>query len=214
MPQDPDNFIAGLMGDLRPVRVLSQRDGMVRAVLAMLGGVAAIAVVFGLRDDVRSGHPGEMLMLSGGLFGVLALASAWCVIAMARPHVGTRRDGWGWTALMAAVLPVSALLSLVIDRLNGLAAPVDSEGIVCLTVGTLIGLLTAAALTLWLRCGAPTAPGRAGLMTGVAAGAAGIFAVSLDCPHDDLLHIGLWHGCTVLLSGLLGRLIVPRLIRW
>jgi hypothetical protein len=51
-------------------------------------------------------------------------------------------------------------------------------------------------------------------MTGVAAGSAGIFAVSLYCPHSDLVHIGIWHGLTVVLSGLLGRLAIPRLIRW
>ena len=76
------------------------------------------------------------------------------------------------------------------------------------------GLLTAAALVQWLRRGAPSRLDHAGLLTGVAAGAAGIFAVSLYCPHNDLVHIGVWHGLTVVLAGIAGRLVIPRLIAW
>ena len=42
----------------------------------------------------------------------------------------------------------------------------------------------------------------------------GFFAAALNCPHDDIAHIGLWHGATVVVSALLGRLLLPRLIRW
>ena len=52
------------------------------------------------------------------------------------------------------------------------------------------------------------------MLTGVAAGAAGIFAVSLYCPHNDLVHIGVWHGLTVVLAGAIGRLAIPRMIAW
>ena len=48
----------------------------------------------------------------------------------------------------------------------------------------------------------------------MAAGSAGIFAVTLYCPHNDLLHIGFWHGLSVVLAGIAGRLIIPSLVRW
>ncbi|WP_374527811.1 NrsF family protein [Novosphingobium sp.] len=214
MPHDPDTFIAGLVADLAPVRPLRQRAGMGRAILALLAGVLGMVTMFGLRSDLASGHPDAMLLLSGGLFLVLTLASSWAVIDMARPYVGIRREGWGWTALMAAVLPLAAMVQWLVARLGGQAMTLDSDGINCLKFGLVWGLITAAVLTLWLRRGAPSRPDRAGLMAGVASGSAGIFAVALYCPHNDLLHIGVWHGATVVIAGLVGRLVIPRLIAW
>jgi hypothetical protein len=214
MAQNPDTLIAGLVEDLAPVRPLQQSRGMARAVLALIAGAAVMALGFGLRHDLAAGRPDPMFLTSSGLFLVLALASAWAVIDMARPFVGTRREGWGWTALMAAVLPVSALTLALADWLRGIGVALDRDGITCLTFGIVIGLLTAISLILWLRRGAPSSPKRAGLLTGVASGAAGIFAVGLYCPHSDLLHIGIWHGAAVIVMGLAGRLLLPRLLAW
>jgi hypothetical protein len=136
------------------------------------------------------------------------------VVDMARPYVGVRREGWGWTALMAGVLPVAALVLLAVSWLHGEPSELELDGLTCLGSGLGWGLLTAAALVWWLRRGAPSRPERAGLLAGVGAGAAGVFAVTLYCPHNDLVHIGVWHGLTVVLAGLLGRLVIPKLIAW
>lgn len=214
MAQNINTLIAELVDELQPVRPLQQGKGMARAVLALMAGAAFMALAFGLRHDLTSGRPDPMFLTSSGLFLVLALASAWSVIDMARPYVGTQREGWGWTALMAAVLPVSALGLALADWLRGLQVTLDRDGMACLGFGLVIGLVTAATLTMWLRRGAPSSPKRAGLLTGVASGAAGIFAVSLYCPHSDLLHIGVWHGAAVVAMGLAGRFLLPRLIAW
>lgn len=214
MAENTDAFIASLVSELEPVQLLQQRNGMARAAVALAAGAAIMALGFGLRRDLASGRPDPMFLTSSGLFLVLALASAWAVIDMARPYVGTRREGWGWTALMAAVLPVSALTLAITDALSGNRVTLDSDGAICLSVGSAIGLLTATTLVQWLRRGAPSSPRRAGLLTGVASGAAGIFAVSLYCPHSDLLHIGIWHGAAVVAMGLAGRMVLPRLLTW
>lgn len=214
MSTNPDVFMEELVGDLRPVRPLHQRIGMVWACLAVGTGAVLLSSVLVMRDDLVAGHPDPMFLTSAGLFFVLALATSWAVVDMARPWVGTRRDGWGWTALMAAVLPLAALGLVILNWAGGNRFSVDSDGLECLGIGSVIGCLTATALVLWLRRGAPSCPRRAGLLTGVASGAAGIFAVSLCCPYNDFLHIGLWHGMTVVLGGGIGRLLVPRLIRW
>lgn len=208
------DLIAGLVADLQPVTPLHQRYGMALAVLTLSGGAAGMIGLFGLRPDLGAGQPDAMVLISAGLFLVLALASAWAVVDAARPYVGVRREGWGWTALMAAVLPVAALGLIASDWLRGAPNALELDGIACMRAGLGWGLLTASALVLWLRRGAPSRPARVGLLTGVAAGAAGIFAVTLYCPHNDLVHIGIWHGLTVVLAGVLGRLAIPRLIAW
>lgn len=214
MPHNPDTFIESLVADLQPVAPLRQRSGMGLALLALTLGALGVAAGLGMRQDLLAGHPQPLAMIAAGLFLVLALASAWTAVDMARPAVGMRRNGWGWTALMAAVLPAAALILIAADVLRGQQVGLDRDGLTCLSLGSLVGLLTAGALVVWLRRGAPSSPQRAGLLTGVAAGAAGIFAVSLRCPSDSLLHIGVWHAGTVVLMGLVGRILLPRILAW
>ncbi len=214
MADTSEQLIAALVDGLEPVQPLRQRAGMARAIVALCGGAAGMVAWFGPRADLADGRPDAMLLLGAGLFLVLALASAWAVVDMARPFVGVRREGWGWTALMAGVLPFAAMALITADWLRGEPSSLTMDGANCMEAGLGWSLLTFAALTLWLRRGAPMMPARAGLLTGVAAGAAGIFAISLYCPHNDLVHIGIWHGLTVMLAALLGRIAVPRLIAW
>lgn len=214
MPVNSDKFMENLVSDLKPVAPLRQRAGMIRALLALTVGVAVFNWYCGLRGDVLAARPDPMFMISTGLFLVLAIASAWAVIDMARPWVGTARDGWGWTALMAGVLPITALVSGGVGWLDGRPQDIDHGGYSCLGMGCVVGLLTAATLVFWLRRGAPSSPRRAGLLAGVASGAAGIVAVSLHCPYNDLVHIGIWHGLSVIVMGLAGLLAGPRLLSW
>ncbi len=214
MPSDPESFIAGLVDDLTPVTPLRQRRGMGWMITAMAAGATGMLVLGGLRYDFAKGQPDEFGLLVTGLFLVLALASGWAVVDMARPQVGSRREGWIWNALMVALLPASALVLISANVLRGEPSGFELDGTACLKYGLQWGLLTAGALVLWLRRGAPAQPGRAGLLSGVAAGSAGVFAVSLYCPHSELIHIGIWHGLTVVLAGLAGWLAIPRLVRW
>ncbi len=214
MPSDPDNFIAGMVDQLQPVAPLRQGRGMVRSVLALLAGAIGMVALFGLRPDFRAGQPEGLVLLSAGLFLMLALASTWAVVDMARPYVGNRRDGWAWNVAMVAVLPLTAAALMLANMRHGADSGLHDDGTNCMQFGLLWGLLTAGAMVLWLRRGAPAQPQWAGLLTGVAAGSAGIFAVSLFCPHNDMIHIGIWHGVTVVLAGLIGRLVVPPLVRW
>ena len=214
MARNSEDLIAGLVADLKPVTPLRQAAGMRLALLALCGGVIGMIALSGLRADLLAGQPDGLALLGAGLYLVLALASAWAAIDMARPYVGVRREGWGWTALMAAMLPAGAAYTIAAAWWRGIPSGFAMDGGDCMRLGLGWGVLTFAALVVWLRRGAPSLPRRAGLLTGVASGAAGIFAVSLYCPHNDLIHIGLWHGLTVVVAGLIGRLAVPRLIAW
>lgn len=214
MRENSDDIIARLVADLGPVSPLRHRSGMSRMLAAVVAGIGIVIYGLGPRADLATGHPDPMFLTSSGLFLVLALASAWSAIDMARPSVGTRRDGWAWTAMMAAVLPIAALGLIASNLYAGEPVHIDSGGIQCLSVGFATGLLTLGALVTWLRKGAPSSPATAAMLIGVASGAAGIFAVSLCCPDNSLIHIGIWHAGTILLMGLFGRLALPRFLAW
>ncbi len=214
MPSHPDLFIETLVADLKPVTPLTQTGGMARAGFAMLVAIGIVFFAIGIRRDILSNELNPMFVLSSGLFLLLACASAWSVVQMSRPHVGNHQSGWAWAIAMSSVLPVSALLTGILALAHGETLSIDADGWKCVAMGTALGALVAITLTLWLRRGAPTSPERAGMLTGIAAGSAGIFAFALHCPHNDLAHFGLWHGLPVVVSAVLGRLVVPSLVRW
>lgn len=214
MPSDYNALIAELVGQLEPVKPLRFGTGMALALAAAGAASLAVIALFGLRPDLAAGRFDPMHLVSTGLFLGLGLAASVTVIVMSRPLVGSDHSGWRWAAGMAALLPLAALIvGLSRDGGAALAGPGD-HGVQCFWVGGGASLIVFGALVWWLRRGAPTAPDRAGLVTGIASGAFGTFAFALHCPDNDIVHIGLWHSAPVLAMAVVGRAIVPRLIRW
>jgi len=214
MANPSDDLIAGLVADLAPAQPLRFGRGLAGAIGAIVLGVALVLGLGTLRPDLATGHPDAMFLVASGLFLLLSLAATATVVAMAAPRVGASHEGWRWAAAMAGLLPAAGLL-LVMGNVGGAwMASGPDHGIRCLSASAGVGLLTSGMLVAWLRRGAPTDPARAGLLTGIAGGAAGVFAFSFCCPLDSLIHIGLWHGTAVAVSALAGWLAVPRLVRW
>lgn len=213
MQSNSDALIAELVGGLEPVRPLRFAEGLALALVA--AGISAMAVVWllGMRADLMRGAVDPMHLVSTGLYLVLGLAASVTVIVMGRPQVGTDHGGWRWAAAMAALLPLAGVIVAFGRGTDPLAADA-AHGAECLAAGAAASLLVLAALTVWLRRGAPTAPDRAGLVAGVGAGALGIVAFAMHCPDNDIVHIGVWHGAVVLAMAALGRVVVPRLVRW
>lgn len=213
-PSTSDALIADLVGDLAPVRPLRFGAGLAGALAAAALSAAAVVALLGLRPDWLAGAVNPMHLVATGLYGGLGLAASVTVIVMGRPQVGNDHGGWRWAALMAALLPLAGLIVAAGHGAEELAPPVLLFGAECFAVGAAASLLVLGVLTLWLRRGAPTAPGRAGLVAGVAAGAFGSFAVSIHCPANDIVHIGIWHSMAVVAMAGVGRVLVPRLVRW
>ncbi|WP_296718854.1 DUF1109 domain-containing protein [Erythrobacter sp.] len=214
MTHPSDTLIANLVGDLEPVRPLSFARGLFYALAAAGVSVLAVVAAFGLRADLIAGRFDPVFLIATGLFLLLGIAAAVTVIVMSRPQVGNDHGGWVWAAAMVALLPVAAVIVSLGDGSAMLAGESVTHGLECLIIGGVSSLLVFAILVGWLRKGAPTAPDRAGLLAGVAAGSLGIFAFSLHCADNDIVHIGLWHSAVVLLMAGLGRAVVPRLVRW
>jgi hypothetical protein len=210
----PNSLISDLVADLKPMRRLSLPTGLTILFVTTIFTVLIAVSTMGMRFDILTGHFDPMFMLSSGLFLILALASSFTVIEMSRPYVGGHRDGWIWAVAMAGLLPISALIISMSAYWQEKDLKIDLSGAKCMGLGIAFGVITGGALILWLRRGAPTSPERAGLLTGVAAGSTGIFAETLHCPINDIVHIGLWHGLAVIISAGLGRMLVPKLCRW
>jgi hypothetical protein len=214
MHQKSDALIAELVEGLEPVRPLRFAAGMALALAAAAVSAAVVLWLQGPRADLLAGRVNPMHLVTTGLFLGLALAASVTVIVMSRPQVGSDHAGWRWAAGMAGLLPLTGVIVALSRGAETLSEQAMRDGAECFATGGAASLLVLAALTLWLRRGAPTAPDRAGLVAGVAAGAFGIAAVSLHCPDNDIVHIGVWHSAVVVAMAGLGRVLVPQLIRW
>ena len=208
-----DKLIQSLVDDLEPVGTLNPRTG-----LAIVGGLTllaalAVAILLGVRNDLEMGMVDEMFFLRSGVLLMLGIATAITVVNMARPGVGNSSRGWVWALITAALFPLTAAIMSAINMPPAEALR-PAEGLKCLTVSLIAALAIGSGLTLWLRQGAPTSPERSGWLVGIASGALGAAAYNIYCPFNDIYYIGLWFTLPVIASAIIGRLVVPYLIRW
>lgn len=210
-----DDLIDGLADELEPVRPRRVARGSLWVAAGWIGGGAALLWLSGARHDLADGAMMPPLpMLSFWLVVALGLAAAWSALRMGLPGVGRDYSGWRWAGLATLALPLSAFVIGLGDSHAAMEAARPENGLRCMIEGALSGLGVGAALFFWLKGGAPTSPTRAGWVIGFAAGAAGATIVALHCASNDMIHIALWHGLAVLLSGAAGRLLLPPLLRW
>ncbi|MEP2987506.1 MAG: DUF1109 domain-containing protein [Parasphingorhabdus sp.] len=208
-----NGLIDGLVDDLEPVKTLRPSTGLAITALLSIATMTAVATLMGVRNDLAMGMADEMFFLRSGVLLMLGFATAVTVVNMARPGVGQLSRGWVWALVTASLFPITAGIMSIINT-----PPVEalrpSQGIECLTISVLSALAIGSGMTTWLRQGAPTSPERAGWLVGIASGALGAAAYNIFCPFNDIYYIGLWFSLPVLISAGLGRLIVPKLIRW
>ena len=209
-----DKMIDRLVDDLTPVKPLKARDGLALTLMTAAVFAALVAVFGGIRGDILMGIPDPMFFLRGGALLLLGLTSSYAVIAMSQPAVGNSFKGWVWALFAALLFPATAAVMAMIAAPDNMSIFVPRYGVECLAISMLVGTGIAAAQVFWLRRGAPVALDRAGWLIGMSSGALGAAAYSLHCPFNSIFYIGLWYSLAVAICAILGRLIVPRLIRW
>lgn len=213
MNRSTEALIAQLADDLTPVRPMRQRRGHILLALAGLATVAAVWLAAGLWQGPLAGEAQPFFFVTNGLLLLVGLAAGGAAVALANPAVGNRHDAPAWTSAMLAILPFTAIVMAVVGN-RGMAGLVDPDGMHCLTSAAAASSLSFVALAYWLKRGAPVSTATAGLFAGIAAGAIGGFAYGLSCPVDTVEHLGIWHVLPVAVCGALGRLVLPRVIRW
>jgi hypothetical protein len=205
--------IAVLVEELEPVKPLRMSHGVGMVAALMVAAVAYIVLAKGMRADLLAATPNPMFLLRGGLLLLLGVASGWAVLNMASPAIGKQGQSWKMAIAAAALLPLAALIVAMTGSAN-VALANAHYGVDCMGFSALGGFATAIPMVWWLRRGAPTSPERAGWLTGIASGGLGAFAYGLHCPFNDVVYIGLWYSLAVGICAVVGRLVVPRLIRW
>jgi hypothetical protein len=210
---DFDALIDELAEGAAPVRPRSTRAGRLELAGVAAATLAIVYFAYGFRADVVAAEPGPLLGVAIGLMTLLAVAAGASAVRIARPQVGAPASGAPWALAALLLLPILALAGIAAqpDRIAGLAV---GPGLRCLIFGFVAGLGALAFLVAWLRRGAPVAPERASWLAGLAAGAIGALAVTLECPQNGFAHFGVWHVAVPLVAAGAARLLLPRVLRW
>ncbi|MEM1196387.1 MAG: DUF1109 domain-containing protein [Pseudomonadota bacterium] len=217
-----DDLIAALTEDLTPVeRVRPAQGAWLIAFATLVAGVVCIAI-FEFWFGMLTGEASAFYWITNGLLLLLGAASTSGLVAGALPRVGVRGNAPYWSAAMLGVVPLVAIITVISleanhDHASGAMSVLDDPLTwywQCGAYGTMAGFVIALAAVLFLRRGAPVALERAGWLTGLAAGSLGALAYNITCPLDTIAHVGIWHTFPVLAWAVIGRLAVPRLIRW
>jgi hypothetical protein len=144
----------------------------------------------------------------------LSAACAWAAARMARP--GARiANPWGVVAAVAAVMVLLGVEYLIVNPAETrLALVMGSSASVCPWRILMLSIPALAAVLWALRGLAPTRLRVAGLAAGLLAGAVGATGYALACPETSMTFVAIWYSLGIVMTGALGALLGPRVLRW
>jgi hypothetical protein len=117
--------------------------------------------------------------------------------------------------VVAAIMVLLGVIALLTAPAGGHVAAVLGHSWARCPVNVLLLSLPALAGALWaLRGLAPTRPRGAGLAAGLLAGGVGALGYSLSCTELSPAFVAVWYSMGIALTGGLGAMLGPWLLRW
>lgn len=144
----------------------------------------------------------------------LALAAGWLTAGLSRPVARLSPASLVLLAAVAVMTALGAWTVLAADPDERLAALFGETWRSC-PWNVLAFSMPALAGTLWAVRGlAPTRLRAAGFAAGLLAGAVGALGYALACPEVSPAFVAVWYSLGIALTGMLGALLGPHLLRW
>ncbi|PDT02538.1 hypothetical protein CO666_19970 [Rhizobium chutanense] len=210
-----DDIIESLVGDLKPVPRHALRRRFALGLLPALGlSLLLMLAILGLRVDMPDVLMLPVFWIKSAYNALIAVTALFAVVRLSRPD-GSEGRFFGLLATIFAAMTAVAAIQLMM-------APVGSSRVLILGSSALhcplliIGFaLPVYAGVVWaLRRAAPSDLRLTGFVAGIAAGAAGAWVYSWFCTENGMPFVLIWYSLGILLTGALGALTGPRLLRW
>jgi hypothetical protein len=211
-----DAWIGTLSKDLKSVpRHLPTKLLAAALTIGAIASTAMTHVLFEIRPDLAQALFDPPLWLKLAFPALVAVAACMALSRLSTPG----RDTGPW--LRCAWVPFAAMVGL--SALMMLAGPsswvndpwwtgVDWQtctmNIAIVSVPVMVPLMFA------VRQLAPTQLRLTGGVAGLLSGAMATFAYALHCPEMSVPFLALWNGLAMVLMGVLGASLGPRLLRW
>lgn len=205
------------------IDVLSQ-DAPLRRTLgrslktALIVGNAIAGLVFfsaiGFRHDIMAAAETTRFLLKFLITVPLATAAVAAMLRAAQP--GARFGLTGWALAIAPVILISAVAVelIVLPEKLWLTTLLGTNAKHCMTLIPLLALGPLACLLVALREGAPTNPGLAGAIAGLAASGIAATFYATNCIDDSPLFVVTWYPLATAVVVLMGYAGGRSLLRW
>ncbi|MBB2830247.1 UNVERIFIED_ORG: hypothetical protein GGD51_000348 [Rhizobium esperanzae] len=210
-----DDIIERLASDLKAVpRQALRRRFALGIVPALSVSLLLMLIGLGLRIDIPDVLMLPVFWIKSAYNALIAMAGIVAVYRLSRPD-GSEGGFFGVLALIFAAMAVVAATQLMM-------APVETYPVLILGSSALhcpllifgFALPVYAGIVWALRRAAPSDLQLTGFVAGIAAGAAGAWVYSWFCTENGMPFVLIWYTLGILITGVLGALTGPRLLRW
>ena len=207
-----DDLIELLVKDSAPWRFRSILAG------AVAGGIIIAAILFfvgiGFRPDISEAVKSTRFLFKFVVTVSLAVTAIWVTLSVGRP-AGTLAHRGVALAIAPALLACAAVVELlVLPESQWMPRLVGHNAGFCLTLIPLLSIGPLACLLAALREGAPSSPGLAGAVAGLAASGIAATFYAANCTDDSALFVITWYPIATLIVTTAGYLIGRKLLRW
>ncbi|MGK6317674.1 NrsF family protein [Neorhizobium sp. DT-125] len=210
-----DDIIESLVGELKPVpRHALQRRFALGVLPALAVSLVLMLTVAGLRPDLSQALSLPVFWIKSAYNALLAIAAFLAVYHLARPEGSQGRFFAAAAAIFAAMAVVAAIQLLLSPAETYPVLILGSSALHCPFLIFAFALPVLAGNAWVLRRAAPTNLRLTGFIAGLAAGAAGAWVYSWFCTENGMPFVLIWYSLGILLTGALGSLLGPRLLRW
>jgi hypothetical protein len=203
--------LINVLGHVPPVRKVL-RLNLVALVLVLLSALVTIFWL-GLRPELHSIHPPLFFWLKTLVLASVLLLSIRALNAASVPLSAPQKI-WPVLLFIAVIIEAVAQEWMTTDHRLILSLFFLPNFTSCLQHVLFYGLVGMAALTIFARHYAPLDAIRCAGYIGLAAAAAGAIGYSIHCPIDSPTFIVVAYGIPAFELWLIGRLALPRLLRW
>ncbi|NKL78520.1 NrsF family protein [Rhizobium leguminosarum] len=213
--RETEDVIDNLVRDLKPVPRYALERRFAFAILPALAvSLLLMLIVLGFRTDMAQALMLPVFWIKSAYNALLAVAAFAAVYRLSRPD-GSEGRFFGITAAIILALAVMAVIQLALSPAASYPVLVlGSSALHCPLLIFAFAMPILIANTWVLRGGAPSNLGITGFIAGIAAGASGAWVYSWFCTENGLPFVTLWYSLGILLTGAIGALLGPRLLRW
>ncbi len=204
-------LIKNLSLELKPFESESARTGVAFMAKWVAGSTALMILAlatFSLRSDAMARLAEPRFVIESLMWLSATVVSAVIVLRSAIPGLLRKRD------LMLGVVFVAIVGALISQRFFQADYAPDYYRGTCGAVALIIGFLSGLFFTAWLKPLAPTRLELTGTWMAISSGCLGGFIMQFSCPHDNPMHVLIWHGIPVAILSVAGMLLGRRALRW
>ena len=207
-----DDLIELLVKDLVPWRFRSAVAG------AIVGGVIIAAVLFftevGPRPDISGVVKSGPFLFKFVVTISLAVTAIWVTLSIGRPGGSLSQRGLALSIAPALLACAAAIELVILPENQWMPHLVGHNARICLTLIPLLSVGPLACLLTALRASAPSSPGLAGAVAGLAASGIAATFYAANCTDDSALFVMTWYPIAILIVAAAGYLVGRKVLRW